>query len=288
MPTVCNNIIPQLVVSTPGSCAQFSENQSYSASCGSGTATDSCSLSISGGVAPYNTSFSYPVVPTASNCTLNMSAFPGGSGSTPQFGYSFTGTNMCSLSITGNLQVNYTVTDSSGQVVTGSLTFAVSVLRYVTSSGGGGGGCVASTSYVYRNKTAADTVTGDVISGMTDALEFMPMTVQSNRPEYQDSVRITMTTGASLLVSKSTPLTLRDGSLLMVADLTPGIELPVRYDETGEFDVIQGEPFWDTVATVEDVGMLEVQVIFVGGHSYAAGEHQDEYIYTHNTAQQKQ
>lgn len=142
MPTVCNNIIPQLVVSTPSNCAQFTENQSYSASCGSGTATDSCALSISGGIAPYNTTFSYPVVPTASGCTLNMSAFPGGSGTSPQFGYSFTGSNMCSLSIYGTLQVNYTVTDSSGQVVTGSLSFPVSVVRYVqsSSSGGGGGG----------------------------------------------------------------------------------------------------------------------------------------------------
>ena len=142
MPTVCNNIVPQLVVSTPGNCAQFSENQSYAASCGSGTATDSCTLSISGGVAPYWTTYSYPVVPTVSNCTLNMSAFPGGSGTNPPFGYSFTGSNMCSLSISGTLQVNYQVSDSSGQVVNGSISFPVSVIRYVlpTSGGGGGGG----------------------------------------------------------------------------------------------------------------------------------------------------
>lgn len=284
MPTVCNNIIPQLVVSTPGTCAQFSENQSYSAACGSGTATDSCALSISGGVAPYNTTFSYPVVPTTSNCTLNMSAFPGGSGSSPQFGYSFTGSNMCSLSISGNLQVNYTVTDSSGQVVTGSLTFPVSITRYVTFSGGGGGGCVAATSYVTSTKTAGETVVGDILFGMTDDLVFQPMEVRSNRPEYQDSVRITMTTGATLVVSKSTPLTLRDGGLMMVADLTPGIELPVRYEDHAEFS---DEPFWDTVASVDDVGMIEVQVVNIGGYSYAAGEKPGAFIYTHNAAEQK-
>lgn len=282
MPTVCNNIIPQLVVSTPGSCAQFSENQSYSADCGAGTATDSCALSISGGVAPYNTTFSYPVVPTPGNCTLNMAAFPGGSGATPQFGYSFSSSNMCSLSILGTLQVNYTVSDSSGQVVTGTMSFSVSVYRYVEFSGGG---CVASTSYVSATKTAAETMSGDVIFGMTDGLEFMPMTVRSNRPEYQDSVRITMTTGATLLVSKSTPLTLRDGGLMMVADLRPGIELPVRYDDHAEYSP---EPFWDTVASVEDVGMIEVQVISVGGHSYAAGETAGAYVYTHNVAQVKE
>ncbi len=283
MPTVCNNIIPQLVVSTPGTCTQFSENQSYSAACGSGTATDSCTLSISGGVAPYNTTFSYPVAPTASNCTLNMSAFPGGSGSSPQFGYSFTGSNMCSLSISGTLQVNYTVTDSSGQVVTGSLTFPVSITRYVTFSGGGGG-CVAATSYVTSTKTASEAVVGDILFGMDDTLVFQPMAVRSNRPEYQDSVRITMTTGATLVVSKSTPLTLRDGGLMMVADLRPGIELPVRYEG---HSVFSEEPFWDTVAAVDEVGMVEVQVLNISGYSYAAGEMAGAYIYTHNAADQK-
>lgn len=287
MPTVCNNIIPQLVVTTPGNCAQFTESQSYSAACGSGTATDSCALSISGGVGPYNTTFSYPIVPTASNCTLNMAAFPGGSGTTPQFGYSFTGGNMCSLTINGNLQVNYTVSDSSGQVVTGTITFAVSILRYVESSGGGGG-CVASTSYVSWNTTARELVEGNVIYGMTDDLVFNDMAVISNRSEYQDSVRITMNTGATLVVSKSTPLTLRDGSLMMVADLSAGIELPVRYEDNNTFGIETTEPFWDTVSIVEDLGMVEVQVIFIGGYSYAAGENPGAYIYTHNMAQQKQ
>ena len=279
MPTVCNNIIPQLVVNTPGSCAQFTESQSYSASCGSGTATDSCAISIGGGQAPYNTTFSYPVVPSASNCTLNMSAFPGGSGSNPQFGYSFTGNNLCSLSISGPMQVNYTVSDSSGQVVTGTMNFNVSIQRYVQSSGGGGGGCVAATSYVSANKLASETVPGDILFGMTDGLEFMKMEVRSNRPEYQDSVRITMTTGATLVVSKSTPLTLRDASVIMVEDLHPGIELPVQYGEDS--------PFWDAVAEIEEMGMVEVQVINVGGHSYAAGEQPNAYIYTHNLVFEK-
>ena len=139
MAIVCNNIVPQLVVSMPATCANFSENQSYSANCGAGTATDSCQISISGGVGPYSTTFSYPVVPTTTNCTLNAAAFPGGSGINPQFGYAFTGSNMCSLSISGSLQVNYTVTDASGQTVTGSVSYPVSITRTVQVSSGGGG-----------------------------------------------------------------------------------------------------------------------------------------------------
>lgn len=140
MAIVCNNITPQLVVSMPASCPNFSETQSFSANCGAGTATDSCQISISGGQAPYSTVFSYPVVPTPQNCTLNTAAFAGGSGINPAFGYAFSGSNMCSLSITGNLQVNYTVTDASGQQVTGSVTYPVQIIRFVTSSGGGGSG----------------------------------------------------------------------------------------------------------------------------------------------------
>ncbi len=139
MAIVCNNIIPQLVVSMPATCPSFSENQAYSANCGAGQATDFCQIAISGGQAPYTTTFSYPVVPTAQNCTLNTAAFAGGSGFNPSFGYAFSANNLCSLSITGNLQVNYTVTDASGQQVTGSVTYPVQVIRYVIPSSGGGG-----------------------------------------------------------------------------------------------------------------------------------------------------
>lgn len=138
MAIVCNNIIPQLVVTMPETCANFFENLTYPSSCGSGTATDSCFALISGGVAPYSTTFSYPVVPTATNCTLNPAAFTGGAGSSPAFGYGFSGANMCSLSIVGNLRVNYTVTDASGQTVTGSALYNVGIYRTVVPSGGGG------------------------------------------------------------------------------------------------------------------------------------------------------
>jgi hypothetical protein len=86
-----------------------------------------------------------------------------------------------------------------------------------------------------------------------------------------------METGASLIVSKTTPLTLRDDSIMMVSDLVIGIELPVFYDD-GRTEV----PFWDKVLDIEEMGELEVALISVGGHSYAAGETAGAYIYTHN------
>lgn len=279
MAIVCNNIVPSLVVTLPSSCAQFSETQAYASACGSGTATDSCNLSITGGQPPYNTTFSYSISPTPTNCTLNMAAFTGGSGATPQFGYGFTSSNMCNLSINGGLRVHYTVTDAAGQTVSGVGDFNVSIRRYI--QGSGGGGCVAVNSFVTANKLAGDVVESDVIFGMTDTLDFMPMTVVSNRPEYQDTVRITMKTGASLVISKTTPVTLKDGSMLWVTSLTPGIELPVQYGD-------DGIPFWDEIESIEETGQQEVALISVGGHSYAAGETPEAYIYTHNMAIIKQ
>lgn len=140
MASVCNAITPPLVVNIPASCGAFSEYQTYSAACGAGSATDACNLSISGGRPPYSTTFSYPTRPTATNCTLNASAFTSGSGASPQFGYGFTASNMCSLRIEGNLRVNYTVTDAAGQSVSGNRTFPVSIVRIVTGGGGGGPG----------------------------------------------------------------------------------------------------------------------------------------------------
>lgn len=158
MATVCNSIIPQLIVTQPSSCSQFTEAQSYSVACGAGTASDNCNITISGGQAPYTTTFTYPIAPTATNCTLNMAAFTGGSGDSPQFGYSFTSNNMCSLSIIGQMRVNYTVTDASGQTVTGSMLFNVSIVRSVVSGGGGGGGvsCVTIDSVLEDYNTASE------------------------------------------------------------------------------------------------------------------------------------
>ena len=177
------------------------------------------------------------------------------------------------------------VAGGGGQQVGAGMSTLQSMLRWNRASpgGGGGGGCVHADSYVRYNQTARGVTAGDWLRCMKSADEFDFLPASSNRPEYQDCVRITMRTGASLVVSKTTPLTLRDNSSLLVAALQPGTQLPVFY----EADPDRPEPFWDTVDTVEHVGMLEVALISVGGHCYAAGEKRGAYIYTHNMAEQK-
>ena len=152
-----------------------------------------------------------------------------------------------------------------------------------TPPGGGGGGCVHFGSYVRYNQQANQVVPGDWIRGMAAPEQFHYFKVVSNRAEEQDCVRITMRTGASLIVSKTTPLTLKDNRLILVSDLELGTELPVFY----ESDELYPLPFWDQVSEIEEMGMLLVCLINIGGHSYAAGEKRGAYIYTHNMAQQK-
>lgn len=276
MATVCNSIIPQLIVSTPGNCAQFTENQSYSASCGAGTATDYCSLTISGGVAPYNTTFSYPVIPTATGVTLNMASFTGGSGASPQFGYSFTGSNMCSLSITGNLQVNYTVSDNSGQVVTGSLTFPVSINRYVTSGGGGGGGgggCVTVASFIEGFGRASNVTVGSTMS-VIDPVSFERSNgiVTVARVEQQPTVRITTKSGYSLECSTTAPIAVQGGEGVLPQDLL-GMQVPL---------VVKGDIFFEEVTDVTDLGVQDVMYITCENNYFLAGAEDDAYFLHHN------
>ncbi|WAX21727.1 hypothetical protein [Stenotrophomonas phage RAS14] len=136
MAIVCNSIVPPLSVSLPGGCTGFQQNDTYPSACGAGTSSATCNLNISGGVPPYNTSFSYIQTPNIVQfCTLNAAAFTGGGGTNPAFGFAFSGSNMCNIFIRGILQVAYTVTDSSGQRVDGNAQYDVHVERSVASAG---------------------------------------------------------------------------------------------------------------------------------------------------------
>lgn len=136
MATVCNSIAPTLSVSLPGSCTGFIQNDTYPSACGAGTSSATCNINISGGVPPYNTTFSYIQTPNIVQfCTLNTGAFTGGGGTNPAFGFAFSGSNMCNIYIRGLLQIGYTVTDSSGQSVSGNAQYDVNIERSVASAG---------------------------------------------------------------------------------------------------------------------------------------------------------
>lgn len=277
MPTVCNPIVPKLVVTTPSSCTQFTENQTNSANCGAGTATDTCSITITGGQAPYNTVFSYPEVPGTWNCTLNMGAFTGGSGANPQFGYSFTGPNMCALNIYGQMRVNYTVTDSSGQSVSGTMLFLVQVNRTVVEPpkppSGGSGACVTVDSFIHGFGKATNVKVGDTME-VIDPTTFERGTgvVTVAKVEVQPTVRITTSKGYSLECSTTAPIAVKGGEGILPGDLRGQI-IPV---------VVKGEVEFDEVSEVECLGEKEVMFITCENNYFLAGADEGIYLLHHN------
>jgi hypothetical protein len=138
MSTVCNAISSPLTVGIPQNCSAFVDEKISQSPCGAGTSSASCSLSISGGIPPYSTSFSYLQSPRSvyGGASVNMGAFTGGSGSNPQFGFAFSAPNMCEFMIIGQLQVAFTVRDSSGQESSGNMQYTVRLNREVNSAGG--------------------------------------------------------------------------------------------------------------------------------------------------------
>lgn len=273
MATVCNPIIPALIVTLPSNCNQFTESQQFSANCGSGTASDTCSITISGGQPPYNTVFSYPQVPTATNCTLNMSAFTGGSGANPQFGYSFTAPNLCSMSIMGQLRVNYTVTDASGQTVTGTMLFSVSIDRKVVYPSGGSGACVTLDSYIDGMGLASTVKVGDIMP-VIDPITFErgKGTVSVARVDVQPVVRISTSKGYTLECSTTAPIAVKGGDGVLPDSLL-GKMVPV---------VVNGEVEFDEVVNVESLGEKEVMYITCENNYFLAGAQEGIYLLHHN------
>lgn len=176
-----------------------------------------------------------------------------------------------------------------GQVIERAVTFTNEIRwnawNWTGGSGsgsGGGGGCVDAQSWVTPTLQAGYTQAGDMLMGMTPEMEFMDLTLTSCRRERQPSVRLWMESGATLITSTSTPLTLDTGKCISIAEVEEGkTRLPVKH--------YSADPRWERIVRVEDVGVREVMVICVGGQNYAAGEQNGHFVYTHNAtdAQQK-
>lgn len=151
---------------------------------------------------------------------------------------------------------------------------------------GGGGGCVHEDSWLATNLRASDAIVGDWLHGMIlhngNEFRFDRLQIASIRtPDLQRCIRIHMSTGATLIVSDNTPITLKDASEIQSSELRQGMELPVMYEEGPH----AGAPFWDVVSGVEDMGYMPVRVISVGHQCYGAGEKPGQYVYTHNAGE---
>lgn len=84
--------------------------------------------------------------------------------------------------------------------------------------------------------------------------------------------RLTARNGVSIVVSDSTPITTRRGRILSVLECL-GIDVPTL--DHGVFG-------WSPIVAVDPVGVREVALISAGNGTYAAGEHRDRFMFTHN------
>lgn len=168
-----------------------------------------------------------------------------------------------------------------GVVVAGEITIPSSG----TGSGGGGGGgggagggdwCVDAESYLPNGYRAGDVQAGETVMCWDYNSEQPGKTFvhcESNEHALAECVRIKTTSGASVVASTSTPMTLRDGRNVLIGEML---------DEDALVRNEQGELRWERVVTVLPVGVRKVSKIKVRQHCYFAGENAGATIATHN------
>lgn len=166
-----------------------------------------------------------------------------------------------------------------GVVIAGEVTIPNSG----TGSGGGGGGgggdnwCVDATMRLPDGRLAGDITAGDVIACWDEnaaAPGVQERDVESNMlVESQPCTRIMTVSGAAVVASDCTPMTLRDGRIVRITEMF-GEDALVRHAD--------GTLAWEPVVSCTSVGSRTVAKIKVHQLSYFAGESTAATIATHN------
>lgn len=137
---------------------------------------------------------------------------------------------------------------------------------------GGGGGCVAVESILADGRNAASVRPGDAIelsdNSLSEAMGEVTYSVTKTAP----CVRIVTESGVTLVCSITAPIPTRDGQLTLAPDLA-GKSVAVR---------VLGEARWESVESVESVGVRAIQHISVNDGCFWAGECAGAQILHHN------
>ena len=170
------------------------------------------------------------------------------------------------------------VYQNDGRVWIGSVTVAYPSSGTGGGSGGGGGGfCVSAFSFVEtRNRGWVEAwrlIPGDELRVLSEdgaggewaAMESIEF---SDQPQYL----VRAQSGICLTVSSSTPVTLRDGSTILVSELDG--------QKLGVFDPVSGFRWEPCFA--EPTSEHEVAHVHVGGRTFLAGNLAGTGIFTHN------
>lgn len=97
--------------------------------------------------------------------------------------------------------------------------------------------------------------------------------VEGARSKMAPGVRLTSTSGIRLSCSTSTPITQPCGGVVRALDAL-GAHVAVR-DAAGFR--------WERIAQVDRIGPIRVRRIHVGGRTYAAGDEEGRFMFTHNS-----
>lgn len=148
----------------------------------------------------------------------------------------------------------------------------------------GGGGCADVQSYTPQdNKLIGEYVTGDIMQVCRHKdLNVLNRRISRAFQSMQPCFRLHMASGATVVISSSTPLEGRDFERFLPADST-GKQLPVMDSrQSGKTPYV----FWDTIMKVEPVTERLVNRISLSGQDlcYWAGEQKDFYVSVHNVS----
>lgn len=144
-------------------------------------------------------------------------------------------------------------------------------------SGYGGGGCVEVNSLLPDGRRAGDVKVGDVMQlGDDRDLKGGQGTVTYSKRKVAKGYRILTESGFSLVCSDTAPIPTKNHGLVLAPELL-GESVAVGKDEGGSS--LTG---WERVASVLEVGQIEVQHITVGDKCFWAGEVNGAFLLHHN------
>lgn len=155
------------------------------------------------------------------------------------------------------------------------------------STGGGGGTgnpgdwCVAVDSFLPDGTYAADIKKDMMLACYNenpDNPNIRHLRVEKNEIADADCLRMITESGASIVASKTTPMTLRDGSCVMLPEMLGREAVVYRLDGTFR---------WERVVLLQEAGVRPVAKIVVHQQCYFAGETMNAFIATHNPGQLK-
>ncbi len=155
-----------------------------------------------------------------------------------------------------------------------SNTYNVTVTGTITATAYNNGDtyCIWTEAYTYSGKKGYELQSGDMLMVLEDDGSYAPAPIEEIAFNREDCITLRSASGIELTVSKSTPVTLRDGTSIK-ALAVQGHELPV----------MDGDDFrWEEIVAVEEAGVRPVARIYVGDRTFAAGNAMGRSIFTHN------